>query len=471
MSQQFEFDLFTIGAGSGGVAGSRRAAGYGARVGICEDDRVGGTCVLRGCVPKKLLVYGAHVAEELEEARGFGWTIPTPSFSWPDLIAAKNQELDRLNGIYLGLLRKAGVEILEGRGRLIDRNTVQVGARTITAKRILVATGSRPVLPPTPGIEHAITSNEALELPQLPKRIVIVGGGYIAVEFAGIFHALGAEVTLVIRGDTVLKGFDADIRSHLTEELVRSGMTILAGSLIDRIEKVQDGIRAHVRNSSTVLEADHILYAVGRAPNTDGLGLRELGVQLGTLNAIEVDAWSKTNVDGIYAVGDVTNRQMLTPVAIAEARAFAETEFNDNPTQFDGARAPTAVFSMPPVATVGLSELQARQQGHTVDVYHSRFRPLKHTLSGSSRRVMMKLVVDRASDVVLGCHMVGADAAEIMQGMAIALECGATKKQFDRTVGIHPSSAEEFVTMREKSASTSAEVPAEEVPDRLMPAP
>jgi glutathione reductase (NADPH) len=463
---KFEFDLFTLGAGSGGVAGSRRAASYGARVGICEDDRVGGTCVMRGCVPKKLLVYGAHVAEELEEAKGFGWTIPTPSFSWPSLIAAKDQELERLNGIYRGMLSNAGVELLVGRGRLLDRHTVQVGERTVTAQRILVATGSRPVLPPTPGIEHAITSREALELPALPERIVIVGGGYIAVEFAGIFHALGCDVTMVIRGDTVLKGFDPDIRSHLTEELMRSGVTILSGTVVDRIEKIDAGIRAQLHNSEKFLEADHILYAVGRAPNTDGIGLREVGVELGRMNAVLVDAWSQTNVEGIFAVGDVTNRQMLTPVAIAEARAFAETAFNDNPTKFDGSRAPTAVFSMPPVATVGLSEPQAREQGLDIDVYHSRFRPLKHTLSGSSRRVMMKLVVERASDVVLGCHMVGADAAEIMQGLAIALECGATKKQFDRTIGIHPSSAEEFVTMREKSPSPGLVEPADEVADR-----
>ncbi len=451
MTQHFDFDLFTIGAGSGGVSGSRRAAEYGARVGICEDGRVGGTCVMRGCVPKKLLVYGAHVAEELAEAAGFGWTIPTPSFSWPSLIEAKNRELDRLNGIYLGMLERAGVELVVGRGRIVAPHTVQVGDRTITAKHILVATGSSPVLPPTPGIEHAITSNEALELPQLPKRIVIVGGGYIAVEFASIFHALGCEVTLVIRGETVLKGFDPDIRSHLTQELAASGVTILAGALVERIEKIGAGVRAHLHASSTILEADHILYAVGRAPNTQGIGLREMGVALRSLNAINVDVWSQTNVPGIYAVGDVTNRQNLTPVAIAEARAFAETVFHDNPTKFDASRAPTAVFSTPPIATVGLSELQARERGHTIDIYRSNFRPLKHTLSGSKRRVMMKLVVDRASDVVLGCHMVGADAAEIIQGLAIALECGATKAQFDRTIGVHPSSAEEFVTMREKS--------------------
>lgn len=451
MAQQFEFDLFTIGAGSGGLAGSRRAASYGSRVGICEDSRVGGTCVIRGCIPKKLLVYGAHVAEEIEDAAGFGWAIPNSTFSWPKLIAAKDREVDRLSAIYLRMLDSAGVELVEGRGRIVGPHTVQVGDRIVTAQRILIATGSRPVLPPIPGIEHAITSEEALNLPALPKRLVIVGGGYIAVEFAGIFQALGCKVTLVIRGDAALKGFDHDVRSHLTQEMVRSGMTILAGAAVDRIERAGTDIRAHLHNSATVLEADHILYAVGRIPNTDGLGLRDVGVELGPLDAVAVDEWSRTNVDGIYAVGDVTNRKNLTPVAIAEARAFAETAFNQNPTRFDASRAPTAVFSIPPVATVGLSETESRQRGHAIDVYHSYFRPLKHTLSGSNRRVMMKLVVDRASDVVLGCHMVGADAAEIMQGLAIALECGATKTQFDRTVGIHPSSAEEFVTMREPS--------------------
>lgn len=471
MAHQFDFDLFTIGAGSGGVAASRRAAAYGARVGICDDDRVGGTCVIRGCVPKKLLVYGAHVAEEVAEAAGFGWTIPTATFSWPSLIAAKDREIDRLNGVYLGLLAGAGVELIDGRGRIVAPHTIEVGDRTVTAQRILVATGSHAVLPPTHGIEHAITSNEALDLPALPRRIIVVGGGYIAVEFAGIFNALGSEVTLLVRGDAVLKGFDPDVRSHLTDELVRSGVTVIAGAVIDRIEKVDGGICAHLHNSSAMLGADQILYAVGRAPNTDGIGLRRAGVQLGPLNAITVDEWSRTNIDHIYAVGDVTNRMNLTPVAIAEARAFAETVFNDNPTRFEASRAPTAVFSMPPVATVGLTETQARDRGHTIDIYHSRFRPLKHTLSGSEARVMMKLVVDRPTDVVLGCHMVGADAAEIMQGLAIALECGATKAQFDRTVGIHPSSAEEFVTMRERLATSAPGQSPHDLADLDRPSP
>ncbi|WP_232495560.1 glutathione-disulfide reductase [Novosphingobium kaempferiae] len=457
MSEQFDFDLFTIGAGSGGVAGSRRAASYGARVGIAEDSRVGGTCVIRGCVPKKLLVYGAHVAEEIEEAAGFGWTIKDATFSWPSLIAAKDREINRLNRIYLGMLESAGVELVEGRGRIIAPHTVQIDDRIVTARNILVATGSRAVLPPVPGIEYAITSNEALDLPALPKRIVIVGGGYIGVEFAGIFSGLGSEVTIITRGDGLLRGFDPDVREHLTGEYVQSGMKVFSGAEVGRIEKVGAGVRVHLQNSATVLEADEILYAVGRVPNTDGLGLAEVGVRLGARNAITVDEWSQTNVAGIYAVGDATNRNNLTPVAIAEARAFAETVFNDNPTQFDGSRAPTAVFSTPPVAMVGLTEPQAVEQRHVIDVYLSRFRPLKHALSGSQRCIAMKLVVDRASDVVLGAHMVGADAAEIIQGIAIAIEAGATKRQFDRTVGIHPSSAEEFVTMRERAVPVRVE--------------
>ncbi|HTH97725.1 MAG TPA: glutathione-disulfide reductase [Stellaceae bacterium] len=456
MAAKYDFDLFTIGAGSGGVAGSRRAASYGARVGICEDSRIGGTCVIRGCVPKKLLVYGAHVADDIEDARGYGWTIPEARFSWPDLIAAKNKEIDRLNGIYINMLKNAGVEIFEGRGRLLDAHTVQIGERKVTAERILIATGGRPVLPPTHGIEHAITSNEALELPALPGHIVIIGGGYIAVEFAGIFRSLGAEVTMVIRRDMILNGFDQDVRTHLTEEMTTRGIKIVTGALIDRIEKGPDGLAAHIHNSDRSLRCDQILYAVGRMPNTRDLGLKELGIECHGLGAIKVDEWSRTTVPGIYAVGDVTDRLNLTPVAIAEARALAETLFNDNPMTFDPQGVPTAVFSTPPVGTVGLTEEEARKGGRAVDIYRTRFRPLKHTLSGRQERILMKLVVDRESDVVLGCHMVGADSAEIMQGVAIALKCGATKKQFDRTVGIHPSSAEEFVTMRDKVPDTPA---------------
>jgi len=448
-NSDYEFDLFTIGAGSGGVAGSRRAASYGAKVGICEDSRVGGTCVIRGCVPKKLLVYGAHVADDIADAKGYGWDIPQATFDWPSLIRAKNREIDRLNGIYLKMLADAGVTLIEGRGRLVDAHTVDIGGRKVTAERILIATGGYPTLPDTPGIKHAITSNEALELAELPKRIVIVGAGYIAVEFAGIFQALGADVTLVVRRDIPLRGFDQDVRAHLAEELTGRGMHILSGTLVERIEKVSGGLEVRLNNGQ-VLPCDQILYATGRAPNTSTLGLAEAGVKTDENGAVLVDEWSVTSVPNIYAVGDVTNKHNLTPVAIAEARALVETLYNGNPTSFDPSNIPTAVFSQPPVATVGLSEQQAREAGKQVDIYRSKFRPMRNTLSGRQEKTLMKLVVDRDSDRVLGCHMVGPDAAEIMQGLAIALQCGATKRQFDRTVGIHPTAAEEFVTMRDK---------------------
>ena len=459
MAANYDFDLFTLGAGSGGVAGSRRAASYGARVGICEDSRIGGTCVIRGCVPKKLLVYGSHIADEIDDAKGYGWTIPEAHFDWARLIGAKNKEVDRLNGIYIKMLESAGVEIFHGRGRLVDAHTVQVGERIVTAERILIATGGRPLLPPTPGIEHAITSNEALELPELPKRIAVVGSGYIAVEFAGIFNALGVEVTMIIRGDLPLKGFDQDVRVHVAEEMARRGVRFVSQTRVERIEKTAHGLEAHLHQSDAVIPCDQILYAIGRIPNTGNLGLKELGIETGLLGAVIVDEWSRSKVANIYAVGDVTDRMNLTPVAIAEARALAETLFNSNPMTFDAEGVPTAVFGQPPVATVGLTEAAARALGRPVDIYRTQFRPMKHTLSGRQEKVLMKLVVDRESDRVLGCHMVGADSAEIMQGIAIALKCGATKKQFDRTIGIHPSSAEEFVTMRDKLPDPQVEPP------------
>ncbi|TAL75183.1 MAG: glutathione-disulfide reductase [Burkholderiaceae bacterium] len=450
-SGRYDFDLFTIGAGSGGVAGSRRAASYGAKVGICESSRIGGTCVIRGCVPKKLLVYGAQVADEIADARGYGWDIQQASFSWPALISAKDREIDRLNGIYIKMLADAGVTTIEDEGRLVDAHTVAIGGRMVTAQNILIATGAHPVLPDTPGIEHAITSNEALDLKEFPKRVVIVGGGYIAVEFAGIFHTLGAQVTLVLRGDMVLRGFDQDVREHLTQEVTERGLRILTGTLVESIEKTADGLRAKLNNGQS-LPCDQILYATGRLPNTRSLQLEGVGVKTGAKGEVLVDEWSRTSVPNIYALGDVTNRHNLTPVAIAEGRALAETLFHNNPTSFDPSNIPTAVFSQPPVGTVGLTEKQARDQGRPIDIYRSKFRPMHSTLSGRHDKTMMKLVVDRASDRVLGCHMVGADAAEITQGLAIALRCGATKAQFDKTVGIHPTAAEEFVTMRDKVA-------------------
>jgi glutathione reductase (NADPH) len=453
---EYDFDLFTIGAGSGGVAASRRAGAYGARVAICEDSRVGGTCVIRGCVPKKLLVYGAQFADAFADAAGYGWSVAPPKFDWPSLIAAKNREIDRLEGVYRKLLKDSGVTLVEGRGRIVDPHTIEVGTRIYTAANILVAAGAHPVMPAIPGIEHVISSNEALDLRHLPRRIVIVGGGYIAVEFAGIFRGLGSEVTLVIRGEELLNGFDDDVRVTLAQELRARGIEIRARTQIARIDQVGAGYTA-CTHAGDELSADLFMYATGRRPNTRGLGLEAIGVKLDKEGAVEVDEWSRSAVPHVYAVGDVTDRLNLTPVAIAEGRALVETLFNNNPMKLDHANVPTAVFSQPPVGTVGLTERRARQVYGKIDVYRARFRPMKHTLSGREERTMMKLVVDRLTDRVVGCHMVGADAPEIVQGLAIAVKCGATKRQFDQTVGIHPTAAEEFVTMRDKVPEPKAE--------------
>jgi glutathione reductase (NADPH) len=446
---KYDFDLFTIGAGSGGVAASRRAGSYGARVAICEESRVGGTCVIRGCVPKKLLVYGAQFADAFADSVGFGWEPHVPKFDWATLIRAKNEEIDRLNKIYIKLLADSGVTLIEGRGVLIDEHTVAVGGKRYTAANILIATGAHPVVPAIPGIEHAISSNEALDLEHLPRRIVIVGGGYIAVEFAGIFKGLGSEVTLVVRGEELLRGFDDDVRLALAVEMRNRGIEIHTRTEIVRIRKAPGGITATTAIGQE-FSGDAILYATGRRPNTRGLELFEVGVDLDGEGAVVVDEWSRSSLPNVYAVGDVTNRLNLTPVAIAEGRALVETLYNSNltPSSYEGV--PTAVFSQPPVGTVGLTERQAREIHGAVDIYCTRFRPMKNILAGRDERTMMKLVVERKSDRVLGCHMVGADAPEIIQGLAVALKCGATKKQFDQTIGIHPSAAEEFVTMREK---------------------
>jgi glutathione reductase (NADPH) len=450
---RYDFDLFTIGAGSGGVAGSRRAGSYGARVAICEESRVGGTCVIRGCVPKKLLVYGAQFADAFADAAGFGWHVPVPSFDWPALIAAKDAEIERLSQIYVRMLRDSGVALLRGRGVLVDRHTVEVDGRRYTADKILIATGAHPTVPQIPGIEHVISSNEALDLPRLPRRIVIVGGGYIAVEFAGIFRGFGAEVVEIIRREELLYGFDDDVRVALAQEMRGRGVEIHARTQVARIEKRPHGYSLYTTIGQE-FSADVVMYATGRRPNTKGLGLAEIGVALDDNGAVVVDEWSRSSVPNIYAVGDVTDRLNLTPVAIAEARALAETLFNDNPILMDHANVPTAVFSNPPLAAVGLTEARARREYGEVDVYMARFKPMKNTLSGREERTLMKLVVDPRSDRVLGCHMLGPDAPEIIQGLAIAVKCGATKRQFDQTVGIHPSAAEEFVTMREKVVRT-----------------
>jgi glutathione reductase (NADPH) len=444
---KYDFDLITLGAGSGGVAASRRAGAYGARVAICESQRVGGTCVLRGCVPKKLLVYAAHLRDELADAAGYGWNVGEPTVDWARLIENKNRELDRLEQVYLRLLGESGVELIKGRGTIIDPHTVDIEGRRFTTERILVATGGWPTMPEVPGIEHAITSNEALDLATVPEHVVIVGGGYIAVEFAGIWRGAGSEVTLVVRGDEILRGFDIDVRDTLTEELRKRGVAIECNNHVNAIDKREGKLHLRLDRGEAKV-ADAILYATGRHPHSTGIGLEDVGVAVDHRGAIIVDEWSRTNVPGIWAVGDVTHRLALTPVAVADGRAFAETEFHDNPTPVDHGAVPTAIFSQPPMGTVGLTEEEARDLGiGTIDIYRARFRPMKYVLPNREETTMMKLVVDRDTDRVLGLHMVGPDAAEIVQGFAVALKAGATKKQFDATVGIHPTSAEEFVTM------------------------
>jgi len=453
----YDFDLFTIGAGSGGVAASRRAASYGARVGICEDSRVGGTCVIRGCIPKKLLVYGAQFADAFEDAAAYGWSVVPPRFDWPTLIANKNKEINRLEGIYHKLLKDSGCALFEARGRLIDPHTIEVGGKRVTAANIIVATGSHPVMPQIPGIEHVISSNEALDLPALPRHIIIVGGGYIALEFANIFSGFKAEVTLIVRGEEVLNGFDDDVRAAIAQEMRQRGVVIRLRTELERIEKSPiEGCTVRTKAGEEI-SADLVMYATGRKPNIKGIGLEEAGIKLHKDGRVIVDEWSKTTVPHIYAIGDVTDRLNLTPVAIAEGRAIAETLFNNNPMAISHENVATAVFSQPPVATVGLSERRAREKGYTLDIYRTRFRALKHTLSGREERTLMKLVVDRATDRVLGCHMVGADAPEIIQSLAVAITCGATKRQFDRTMAMHPTAAEEFVTLRDKVPDPKAE--------------
>ena len=443
----YDFDLFVIGAGSGGVRASRMAAGFGARVAVAESSRLGGTCVNLGCVPKKLMVYASTFSAAAEDARGFGWTVPPPTFDWATLITNKDREIARLNGIYRELLEGAGVRVMEGRARLNDRHTVEVDGTIVTVDRILIATGGRPFKSDIPGHEFSITSDEVFHLDRLPERVVIAGGGYIAVEFAGILNGMGSEVTLVYRGPLFLRGFDDDVRSTLADEMRKRGIDLRFETLIDRIERTENGLVA-TTNHGDVLETDQILSAMGRLPNTAGLGLEEIGVELSDRGAVVVNEQLESTVPGIYALGDCIDRIALTPVALAEGMALAETLFNNNPTVVDYTDVPSAVFSQPPIGTVGLTETQARDQGFDVIVYRSAFRPMVHTLSGRDERTMMKLVVDKPSDRVLGVHMVGSDAGEIVQGMAVALKAGATKATFDATIGIHPTAAEEFVTMR-----------------------
>jgi len=447
------YDLFVIGAGSGGVRSSRLAAATGAKVAIAEELRVGGTCVLRGCVPKKLLVIGSHFADDFEDARAYGWTLHgTPTLDWAALIAAKNKELDRLHQIYLGILERNKVALINGRATVTGPNEVSVAGRTVTADNILVATGGWPSLPPIAGIEHAITSNEALELPSLPQHIAIVGGGYIAVEFAGIFASMGCRVTQIFRADKVLRGFDEDVRVCLQEEMGKKGVAMLPGRQVTSIARRADGRLDLTLDDGSSLGCDQVLYATGRHPNTKGLGLERLGVELTSNGAIKVDPYSQSSVPSIHAIGDVTDRIALTPVAIAEAHCLVDTLFNGRKRAMDYANIPSAVFSQPSVATVGLGEIAAAERFGVVDIYITRFKSLRDTLTGRDAKTLMKLVVKQDDQTVVGAHMVGPDAPEIIQGVAIAVTCGATKQDFDRTIGIHPTAAEEFVTMREKRA-------------------
>jgi glutathione reductase (NADPH) len=446
---QYDYDLFTIGAGSGGVRASRMSASFGAKVAVAEERYLGGTCVNVGCIPKKLLVYASHFGDDFGDAKSYGWTVGESHFDWAQLIANKNKEIQRLNGVYRRVLSDAGVTIIEDHAEVIDEHTVTIGGKRITAKYILVAVGSWPMVPEFPGWEHAISSNEAFYLPSLPQRVIIVGGGYIGVEFAGIFHGLGARTTQLYWNELFLRGFDGDIRSTLAEEMRKRGVDLRFKSDIVKIEKVENLLRATLTDG-TVIEANQILYATGRVSKTPKLGLENAGVNLKGNGAVIVDEYSKSSVDNIYAIGDCTDRLMLTPVAIAEGMAIANTLFNNKPTKPNYFNVPTAVFSTPPCGTVGMTEQQARASNLDVDIYKSVFKRLKLTLTSRDERTMMKLVVDRTTDRVLGCHMVGADAAEIIQGLAVALNCGATKAHFDATIGIHPTAAEEFVTMRTK---------------------
>jgi len=447
-----DFDLFVIGGGSGGVACARRAASHGARVGLVEESRMGGTCVHRGCIPKKFLVYASHFRHDFEDAAGYGWRVGESSFDWSAIVAAKSTELDRLEGIYRRLLKESGVTSFDGRGTLLDANTVAIGADRYSADTVLIATGGWPSLPDLPGIDLAITSNEAFDLPQLPKRIVIVGGGYIASEFACIFNGLGAKIVQLYRSDMILRGFDMDVREICCDEMRKTGVDVRLNTNAVRLEKTAGGI-ALTTSHGDILEVDQVMFATGRAPNTSGIGLDTVGVAFNHNGAVTVNSGSRSNVENIYAVGDCTDRVNLTPVAIHEGRCLAETLYNNNPQIPDHRDIPTAVFTQPEIGTVGMSEEDARTHCAAVDIYKTRFRPLKHTLTGRDETVFMKLVVDHADDRVVGCHMIGTGAGEMSQLLGVAIKAGATKAQFDETVAVHPTSAEEFVTMYEPTTA------------------
>lgn len=457
---KYDFDLFVIGGGSGGVRASRMAALLGKRVGIAEEYQFGGTCVIRGCIPKKLFVYASQYGEDFEDAAGFGWTVPKRHFDWTTLLANKDKEIARLSELYAQNVRKAGAEIFYDRAELLDAHTIHLkksGLR-FTADFILIATGGRPSHDAVriPGVEHCISSNEAFYLEKLPRRVIVVGGGYIAVEFAHIFHGLSCDTTLIYRGPKVLRGFDEDMRDCLMAEMHRNGLRAVCTRNLTQIEKI-NGVLAARTDHGELLEADAIMVAVGRRPNTDGLGLENAGVEVGKKGEVKVDRFSRSSARNIFSIGDVTDRVQLTPVAIHEAMCFVRTVFEDRPTPVDHTLVPTAVFSRPEIATVGLSEAKALEEGYSVDVYKSTFKPLKHTLSGRETRSQFKLVADAKTDRILGCHIFGFDAAEIMQIVAVALKMGATKADFDNVVALHPTAAEELVTMRTRSHSSAPE--------------
>ena len=445
---EFDFDLFVIGAGSGGVRAARIAAGYGARVGICESSRVGGSGVIRGCVPKKLLSYAAHFHEEFEDAAGYGWEVGETRFSWSRLIENKDREIDRLNQVYLGLLENSGVKLFPVHGKLLNSHQVQLGEDIVSAEKILIATGARPWKPEIPGVEHSITSDEAFHLKSLPERVVVIGGGFIACEFAGIFNGLGSKVVQIYRGEQILRGFDHDVQNALAAEMQKKGIEIRLKLNVTELIRQADGLITLKLDDGSELQADTVMFATGRVPNVRGLGLEDAGVHVLPSGMIPVNEFSQTNLQNMFAVGDVTNRVNLTPVALMEGHAFADSEFGGNPRPVNHRFIPSAVFSHPPVATVGFSETEAAVHYGQLEIYRSVFTPMKHTLSGRQEKIMMKLIVQASSDKVVGLHVVGMDAPEIVQGFAVAIKSGLTKQQFDLTTGIHPTAAEELVTMR-----------------------
>jgi len=460
---EFDVDLFVIGGGSGGVRAARIAAGHGARVMLAEEYRMGGTCVIRGCVPKKLFVIGSHIHFEIADAAGFGWTIPSATFDWPTLIANKDKEIARLEGIYTTNVEKSGARIVKTRAEFEDPHTLRLATgEAVKARHILIATGSAPNHGEMiPGIEHVISSNEVFHLPELPKRIVIQGGGYIALEFACIFAGFGSDVTVIYRGDNILRGFDEDVRAHVRAEMEREGITVITGCTVAKVDRHGDEFTTHLSNGSSIA-SEKVMFAIGRHPNVANLGLEKTGVAINPRNGgIAVDNFSRSSVPHIYAIGDVTHRINLTPIAIREGHAFADTVFGKRPIEVDYVNIPTAVFSQPEIGTVGLTEAQARAQFSHVDIYKADFRPIKSTMSGRDTRVLMKLVVDGATDRVLGCHVVGDTAAEIVQAVAIAIKMKATKADFDATMALHPTAAEELVTMRTPTARYVREAAAE----------